>query len=260
MATIKIPDPKRVYSGILNIETPAAHDKSVTKTIQGWTKHVVKRQKEKLRQNQIEKFISFSIDLLTAAVKSGEWKLNLEEWLKEKLTSLDNLPSEDDFLSVLEDVGYRFPARGAKKLIRTAEILMDYFNGEWESYFKKAKKFPYLEDPFLTIEHVGRKVRDLALSGFILEYPTVDVHVARVLRRTGLVCHCYSMDIELHTSPEDGYEELSRLCVELSKKVSVKPAQFDRALWHFGRSVCRKRNPGCDWCPIRKICLNVVAR
>ncbi|MHA2179358.1 MAG: hypothetical protein ACXAAO_05790 [Candidatus Thorarchaeota archaeon] len=176
--------------------------------------------------------------------------------MNKEIVELTLLPSRKQMQRKLEKISYRFPPRGARKIEETAGVFLEEFNRDWERYFKKARNYPYLEDPFLDIYHVDSKVRDLALSGFVLRYPAIDRHVVRVLRRTGLVCHSYLMGIELNTSPSSktGYSNLSQLCVNLSKQISVKPAQLDRALWHLGRSVCRSK-PKCDKCPASSICM-----
>jgi len=254
MSILRLVDPQQFYESILDVKTPKAHDPSDIKTIRKWTKRVVRRQKEKMEYDQMGIFSIFSSDLLTANVRSGPWSIELIDWLNNEVIELSSLPSRKQIQSKLKRMRYRFPPRGARKIEEVAGVFLDKFNGDWSQYFRKARNYPYTEDPFLDVYHVARKTRDLAVSNFVLEYPTIDVHVARVLRRSGLVCHCYGLGIELKTSERDGYEELSQLCVELSRQISVKPVQLDRALWHFGRSVCSSK-PKCDKCPATSICM-----
>ena len=254
MTSLRLPDVQLFFDSILDTDTPSAHEKTDVRTIKEWTEHVVKRQKEKIRYTTEKKLVLYSSDLLATAIRSGAWSPQIKEWLEEEVLSITSLPTKVRIQKKLEKIGYRFPEKGAQKIHDAARVLIDEFDGEWKKYFAKARNFPYSDDPFLEIKNVKRKTRDLALGNFILTYPTIDVHVARVLRRTGLVCHCYDFGLELKTSQIDGYDELSQLCVKLSEQLSVFPAQLDRALWHFGRSICSS-TPKCDRCPSKSICL-----
>lgn len=147
---------------------------------------------------------------------------------------------------------------GTKVILGAKRILFEKYQGKWERYFKEAEKkyrenFP--DDPFLTIPNVSFKVRDLALSCFSKLYAANDLHVVRVLARTGLLVYGYE-DIDIGTNPrnEKNYIFLRNLIIKLSEKSGYSPAELDRIFWYFGRDVCKAR-PNCDKCPIRNICL-----
>lgn len=113
-------------------------------------------------------------------------------------------------------------------------------------------KLAVSNDPILNIKGVGFKTRDIALSSFTAKYSLVDVHIANVLSRTGLVLRAYLYRLKLTTDRSDvnNYLEMTKLLRKLSKEANMMPFEFDQTLWFFGKDYCSPTN--CDKCPVKK--------
>jgi endonuclease-3 len=100
---------------------------------------------------------------------------------------------------------------------------------------------PSDRDALIDLHGVGPKTADIVLShAFATPAIAVDVHVATVARRLGLV--------ESGASPEWVKEVLERL---------VPPAEYrfvDNAFVRHGKEFCRTRNPRCSDCFINRMC------
>lgn len=70
-----------------------------------------------------------------------------------------------------------------------------------------------------------------------------DVHILRVLRRSGLVDKDASIDSIIYKARE--------LCPEF-------PGIIDFSCWEIGRTWCRPRNPNCQECIIESECLKTI--
>lgn len=106
---------------------------------------------------------------------------------------------------------------------------------------KYPNSFPRTREMLMELPGVGPKTADVVLSyGLGKPVIAVDVHVEVCSKRLGLV-------------PENaGYEEIR------SKLEGLVPEK-DRYLInlgfvHFGRDICRTRNPQCGKCALRTIC------
>ncbi len=66
-----------------------------------------------------------------------------------------------------------------------------------------------------------------------------DVHILRVLRRSGLVDKDANIDSIIYKARE--------LCPEF-------PGIIDSPCWEIGRTWCRPQNPNCEECIIRSEC------
>ena len=100
---------------------------------------------------------------------------------------------------------------------------------------------PSDRDALIDLHGVGPKTADIVLShAFASPAIAVDVHVATVARRLGLV--------ESDASPERVKEVLERL---------VPPAEYrfvDNAFVRHGKEFCRTRTPRCSDCFINSMC------
>ena len=153
---------------------------------------------------------------------------------------------------------YRFPPQGLETILRFRDLFFKRYQGRWGVYLNEAKtkyKDNFVEDEFLSIKGVGLKVRDLALSCFLKEYSANDVHVVRVLVRTGLFVYGYG-DIDIGTNPnkKEDYLFMRKLIIRLSGESDFSPGELDRIFWHFGRTICKKK-PDCQKCLVKNDCL-----
>jgi endonuclease-3 len=87
---------------------------------------------------------------------------------------------------------------------------------------------------------VGRKTANVVLgAAFGIPGMVVDTHVKRLAGRLGLTPHSDPVKIEydlMAVVPRSAWNT------------------FGLQLIHFGRDVCRARNPSCPACPLRRLC------
>ncbi len=102
---------------------------------------------------------------------------------------------------------------------------------------------PHDRETLMSLRGVGPKTADIVLShAFNVPAIAVDVHVARVARRLGLV------------EPRAGPEEVKAALEQL-----VPPERYrfiDNGFVRHGKAYCRKTNPRCLECPLRGVCEN----
>lgn len=119
----------------------------------------------------------------------------------------------------------------AKNVIKTAQILVEKYNGE----------VPSSRAALTGLPGVGRKTANVVLSIW-WGHPAqaVDTHIFRVGNRTGI---CPGKDVE---------------AVERAIEDNV-PVEYQRHAHHWlilhGRYLCVARKPKCGACPIRDLCL-----
>ncbi len=118
----------------------------------------------------------------------------------------------------------------AKRVKEVAKILLDRFQG----------KVPSNLEELLTLPGVGRKTANCVLVyGFRKFAIPVDIHVAVVSKRLGLVDNDNPTDVEKQLQeiiPKKHWREVNKLLVE------------------FGKEICWTRNPKCDECFISDLC------
>ncbi len=138
----------------------------------------------------------------------------------------------------------------------------------WQDYINRAESqydCDFEEDPFLKIQNVSFKTRDLALSELSDRFIPIDLHIVRVMSRTGLLLHGYGDPrITTEVTERSGYLFFHDLMLKLARRTGwpetgCSPGEIDRMIWHFGRTVCRAK-PRCHVCPLASICLTSVAQ
>jgi endonuclease III len=165
----------------------------------------------------------------------------------------------------LKESKYRWGKDGMVTIDKVVKYFRDELEWNFKTYFDQAQKnymqnFP--EDELLKIKNIGNKVRDLALGNFNENYIAVDLHIARVSTRIGLLNFGYTLfpdsTIEMGNSPQNPkhYLFFHKLFLKLSEMTEHEyaPADFCRSIWHFGRAVCSDEAK-CGSCPIKKMCL-----
>jgi len=119
----------------------------------------------------------------------------------------------------------------AKNLYYLSKILLE----------KHQSKVPNKFEELILLPGVGRKTANVVLNA-AFNKPTiaVDTHVFRVSNRTGL-------------SNGKNPEQVENKLLKILPKKNIKKAHH-LILLH-GRYICKSRNPLCNECAIRKICL-----
>ena len=265
---MKLPEITKVLDSIKNVNSKV---NSKVDTIDNWINHQRNRIEENrklISQNSEEAkigiFKKLIIDFLMRAVK-GERGNNLCESIEKHINSFEDL-NEENFLRTVVEGRYRWGADTGTFILReVVNTIENEYDWEWNQYFKEANaKFRtnFEDDPFLKIKYVGYKVRDLAVSNFNDRYVANDLHVVRVATRIGLLNHGFHLlsneKYEMGNNPSDesNYLFLHQLFQYLSSETNdnYSPVDIDRAFWHLGRSICRKK-PKCGKCPLNRICL-----
>lgn len=123
--------------------------------------------------------------------------------------------------------------RGKAKSIKEAsQIVVDKYNGE----------IPATMEELLSLPGVGRKIANLLLGDiFGLGGIVADTHCIRICGRLGFY-------------PEGQKDPLKT--EKTMEKLIPRENQSDfcHRIVHFGRDVCRAKNPLCDTCPLADIC------
>ena len=167
---------------------------------------------------------------------------------------------------MLRKSGYRFPRNGVETLLKICDRLqLPEFC--WPAYFAEAEarwEDGFKDDPLFRINGIGPKTRNFALSEFLDHYCAPDLHVCRMMARTGLILHGYG-DPAFST---DNPEFVRKVIVSLSKETgfpdrsgSLSPAFLDRMFWYYGQD--RRRcdaDPDCPECPGHDSCLTGSSR
>ncbi len=124
----------------------------------------------------------------------------------------------------------------ARHILLASKDIIERFNGQVPSS---------LED-LRTLAGVGRKTANVVYSvAFGKDAIAVDTHVFRVANRIGLVDA---------TTPEKTERQLMQI---LEKKTWSKAHHY---LIYHGRARCKAKNPDCENCPIKELCLKKIKR
>jgi len=244
-----VPDIRSLVKDISSAS--AEYPRGVTKKIQEHVKEQMLEIDENRKQPNSEKFKVFIGKFLYVQVRSEK-----AENVMRYVSSTFNTPTELAETEVaalttkFRQMGYRFPDK-ARVLIEISKILKERFMGKIDDYVAFVKTH-YDDDPVLEVKGVGLKTRDIALSSFTKDYSLVDVHIANVLSRTGLILNAYLYGFKLTTdrANESNYLEMTKLLTKLSKEAEMLPFEFDQTLWFFGKDYCSPMK--CGKCPVRK--------
>ena len=225
----------------------------MSQTIGEWMEEVKIKANYLMQLDDSKKFYEFVLRLLAIASNEKGWWTKVRDYLYRTGDITYYNRTLIQWEVVLKKYGYRFPRKGSEVLLLALGVNPGHKRGiGWDNYFKESsdKRFTgFLDDRFLKIRGVGRKVRDLAITDFTLEYLVVDIHVKRTIHRFG---YFYCKDPTGPVTKKE-YDGIREICFILSKELDLFPAQFDRALWHLGRTYCKK-TPLCNECPNKYIC------
>lgn len=145
----------------------------------------------------------------------------------------------DELLPLIKSISY--PNNKTKHLIGMANQVVDEFNGE----------IPMTVEQLVKLPGVGRKTANV-ITSVIDQQPNmaVDTHVFRVSKRIGLVPATASTPLAVE----------KELVKYLPKELIHKSHHW---LILHGRYICVARNPKCERCGLRPVCLfyqHLVAR
>lgn len=274
---IELPDFVTVIEKVIDIESnykDKDKDNDNFKTIKVWMdehRKEVNDNKKLLENQEVNKIIILKKilnDLLMRAIK-GERSTLIYNSLVKYLVYDSNF-NEIKYRLLLKDSKYRWITPGIeviKNVVYHFEIVQKW---NFKNYFQKAEDnylTNFMDDEILKIKYIGYKVRDLALSEFSDFYIANDLHVVRVLTRTGLLNYGFEFlseeKYEMGNNPSNpkNYLFLHKLILTLCEMTEnkYKPGDIDRIFWHFGKTICNI-NPQCFNCPINNMCLTGKSR
>lgn len=123
--------------------------------------------------------------------------------------------------------------RGKAKSIKEAsEIVVNKYDG----------RIPDTMEELLALPGVGRKIANLLLGDiFGLGGIVADTHCMRICGRLGF-----------YTENQKDPLKTERIMEKLLPR--ERQSDFCHRIVHFGRDVCRAKNPLCDTCPMQEFC------
>lgn len=179
-----------------------------------------------------EKPYQLLIAVILSAQTTDKAVNKVTPFLWAKYPNLEDLASANiaDVELILKSIGlYKTKARN---IIKTAQILVDNYNGQVPKTHKELETLP----------GVGRKTANVVL-GEVYAIPgiAVDTHVSRVAKR-------------LNISSQDA--DVKEIEVDLMQKIPKKDWVISHhRLIFFGRYHCLAKNPKCEVCPLQNYCL-----
>ncbi|MCK1213043.1 endonuclease III [Streptococcus uberis] len=179
-----------------------------------------------------EKPYQLLIAVILSAQTTDKAVNKVTPFLWAKYPNLEDLASANltDVELILKSIGlYKTKARN---IIKTAQILVDNYNGQVPKTHKELEALP----------GVGRKTANVVL-GEVYAIPgiAVDTHVSRVAKR-------------LNISSQDA--DVKEIEADLMQKIPKKDWVISHhRLIFFGRYHCLAKNPKCEVCPLQSYCL-----
>lgn len=179
-----------------------------------------------------EKPYQLLIAVILSAQTTDKAVNKVTPFLWAKYPNLEDLVSANltDVELILKSIGlYKTKARN---IIKTAQILVDNYNGQVPKTHKELETLP----------GVGRKTANVVL-GEVYAIPgiAVDTHVSRVAKR-------------LNISSQDA--DVKEIEADLMQKIPKKDWVISHhRLIFFGRYHCLAKNPKCEVCPLQTYCL-----
>ncbi|MFL4357903.1 endonuclease III [Streptococcus uberis] len=179
-----------------------------------------------------EKPYQLLIAVILSAQTTDKAVNKVTPFLWAKYPNLEDLASANltDVELILKSIGlYKTKARN---IIKTAQILVDNYNGQVPKTHKELETLP----------GVGRKTANVVL-GEVYAIPgiAVDTHVSRVAKR-------------LNISSQDA--DVKEIEADLMQKIPKKDWVISHhRLIFFGRYHCLAKNPKCEVCPLQSYCI-----
>ncbi len=137
--------------------------------------------------------------------------------------------NEKDVFDLIKEVTY--PESKANYLIEAAKIIVEKYNGEIPNQSLDLQQLP----------GIGRKSANTILAeGFYIPAIAVDTHIARVSQRIGFTAS---------TNPDMIEKDL---CLIIPRENWITDSH---RLILFGRYLCTSKEPKCEECPIKEVCI-----
>ena len=147
---------------------------------------------------------------------------------------------------------HRLPKKRAEYLYSMAHFITERYNGESSNIWKNASS-KEITRRLLEIKGFGPKLASMVPINLIRNLDmrltdqetmdiAVDVHVERVLKRTGL-CR-----------KDAGYSEMASSARKFAVQEGRLAMELDLPLWATGKFFCHEHNAECELCPLGEHC------
>ncbi len=166
------------------------------------------------------------------------------------IESLDSISSEDYLQMFVDNSLHRFTETMADVFYRAVKRIVRDYGKDAANIWRGNPSSATVVDRFLQFHGVGRKIATMAANILATSFKipfsdyysidiSTDVHVRRVLRRSGLVSQ-NADDASIIYKARELYPEF--------------PGIIDSSCWEIGRTWCRPQNPDCEECVIKAVC------
>lgn len=178
--------------------------------------------------------------------------------IKEILGSFDftalQAVSLDEYKKIFSDNAlHRYNEIMADVFYSAVQDIVEKYDGDASRIWSNRPSSAKVVYDFLQFKGVGPKIATMAANILARQFKipfsdyysidiSPDVHILRVLRRTGLVSPNAEIDSVIYKARE--------LCPEF-------PGVIDFSCWEIGRAYCRPNNPNCRECIIKDECKKV---
>lgn len=170
------------------------------------------------------------------------------------IETLNDISLEEYMKIFKENTLHRFNDTMAKVFYSAINRIVSDYDGDASKIWAGSPSSASVVYRFLQFDGVGMKIATMAANILARDYKipfsdyysidiSPDVHILRVLRRSGLVDKDANIDSIIYKARE--------LCPEF-------PGIIDSPCWEIGRTWCRPQNPNCEECIIRSECLKNI--
>lgn len=147
---------------------------------------------------------------------------------------------------------HRFPKKRAEYLYSMAKFITNKYDGNPDNIWKDASSSE-ISRRLREIKGFGPKLASMVPINLIRNFGmrltdhetmdiAVDVHVERVLKRTG-ICR-----------QDADYSEMAAVAKQIAREEGRFAAELDLPLWATGKFFCHELNPACGACPLGNNC------
>jgi len=128
----------------------------------------------------------------------------------------------------------------AQRIKDFVSFVIDKYEGKLENLF--SLDIEDLRNELLSIKGIGKETADsIILYSALKPIFVIDAYTKRIVERLGI------------TNDKD-YDQLQRIFMESLPKDQKIFAEYHALLVRLGKEYCKKREPRCKDCPLRKLC------
>lgn len=149
---------------------------------------------------------------------------------------------------------HRFNDKQAEIFYNAVQRIVEMYDGDVSTIWKNRPSSSEVVYEFLQFKGSGVKISTMIANILAREFHiqfsdyysidiSPDVHIVKIMKRTGLV------------PKEAGIDSVIYKARELNPEF---PGIIDYACWEIGRNWCKKSKPDCNNCPISSVCKKIL--